>query len=113
MMMTMTTTTTSGGGGRRADIEEEEEDDDDDTLRRRESLNARSRACRGGDGTRRRWREAVENEKRRASRLLGDAREEREKRARAIAMAKRTGGRDEERTFSTPPQGPRSRLVEG
>ena len=93
MMMTMTTTTTSGGGGRRADIEEEEEDDDDDEEK--ETRNALERALASVSWRRRHattLREAVENEKRRNDALERRVRE-REKRARAIAMAKRTPGR--------------------
>ena len=93
MMMTMTTTTTSGGGGRRADIEEEEEEDDDDEEK--ETRNALERALASVSWRRRHattLREAVENEKRRNDALERRVRE-REKRARAIAMAKRTPGR--------------------
>ena len=89
-MMTMTTTTTSGGG-RRADIEEEEEDDDEE----KETRNALERALASVSWRRRHattLREAVENEKRRNDALERRVRE-REKRARAIAMAKRTPGR--------------------
>ena len=91
MMMTMTTTTTSGGGGRRADIEEEEEDEDEE----KETRNALERALASVSWRRRHattLREAVENEKRRNDALERRVRE-REKRARAIAMAKRTPGR--------------------
>ena len=89
-MMTMTTTTTSGGG-RRADIEEEEEDEDEE----KETRNALERALASVSWRRRHattLREAVENEKRRNDALERRVRE-REKRARAIAMAKRTPGR--------------------
>ena len=90
-MMT-TTTTTSGGGGRRADIEEEEEEDEDEE---KETRNALERALASVSRRRRHattLREAVENEKRRNDALERRVRE-REKRARAIAMAKRTPGR--------------------
>ena len=94
MMMTMTTTTTSGGGGRRADIEEEEEEEDDEDEEK-ETRNALERALASVSWRRRHattLREAVENEKRRNDALERRVRE-REKRARAIAMAKRTPGR--------------------
>ena len=91
MMTTMTTTTTtSGGGGRRADIEEEDDEDEE-----KETRNALERALASVSWRRRHattLREAVENEKRRNDALERRVRE-REKRARAIAMAKRTPGR--------------------
>ena len=88
--MTTTTTTTSGGGGRRADIEEEDDEDEE-----KETRNALERALASVSWRRRHattLREAVENAKRRNDALERRVRE-REKRARAIAMAKRTPGR--------------------
>jgi hypothetical protein len=95
MMTTTTTTTTTsgGGGGRRADIEEEEEEEEEDEEK--ETRNALERALASVSWRRRHattLREAVENEKRRNDALERRVRE-REKRARAIAMAKRTPGR--------------------